>query len=63
MQESIEQQDFYGKCDMHYMAHHITTAYLEELEHDVHLAFQQCMHHSIALHAEMMGDIMYINQA
>jgi hypothetical protein len=35
----------------------------EDCEHDEHLALQERMRHPIAFHAEMMGDIMYLNQA
>ena len=51
------------------MAHCATTAFdddgqtIEDRQHDAHLALQDCMSHPIAFHTEMMGDIMYLNQA
>jgi hypothetical protein len=35
----------------------------EDLFHESHLELQECMRNPIAFHAEMMGDIMYLNQA
>jgi hypothetical protein len=35
----------------------------EDLFHDAHLELQERMRNSIAFHAEMMGDIMYYQQA
>ncbi len=35
----------------------------EDHYHDEHLALQEGMRHPIAFHAEMVGDIMYLNQA
>ncbi len=35
----------------------------EDLFHDVHLQLQERMRNPIAFHAEMMGDIMYLQQA
>jgi len=35
----------------------------EDLFHDSHLELQERMRNSIAFHATMMGDIMYLNQA
>jgi hypothetical protein len=32
-------------------------------DHNFHLDLQDRMHHPIAFHAEMMGDIMYFHQA
>jgi len=34
----------------------------EDLFHDTHLELQERMRNPIAFHAEMMGDIMYLNQ-
>ncbi len=34
-----------------------------DLFHDSHLELQEHMRNPIAFHAEMMGDIMYLNQA
>ena len=50
-----------------YMAAESTTDVLgetdEDREHDEHLALQERMCHPISFHAEMMGDIMYSQQA
>ena len=50
-----------------YMAAESTTDELgetdEDREHDEHLALQERMCHLISFHAEMMGDIMYFQQA
>ncbi len=68
MAESIDQKYFFGSSDMHYMSAHATTACnsddqtYEDSQHDEHLSFQDCMSHPIAFHAEMMGNIMYLNQ-
>jgi hypothetical protein len=35
----------------------------EDLFHDSHLELQERVRNPIAFHAEMMGDIMYLNQA
>jgi hypothetical protein len=35
----------------------------EDLFHDAHLELQERMQNPIAFHAEMMGDIMYLQQA
>ncbi len=51
---------------MHYMANPSTTAFNEtpeDLFHDYHLDLQERMQNPIAFHAEMMGDIMYYDQA
>ena len=50
---------------MHYMASGamVTGQTDEDHEHDEHLALQDRMRHPIAFHAEMMGDIMYLQQA
>jgi hypothetical protein len=52
---------------MHYMASSATDSVTgqtdEDREHDEHLAHQERMRHPIAFHAEMMRDIMYLNQA
>ncbi len=67
MAESVSQQDFYGQSQMHYMASSATDFVTgqtdEDCEHDEHLALQEHMRHLIAFHAEMMGDIMYLNRA
>jgi hypothetical protein len=64
MADSVSQRDFYGARDMHYMAHKSTIGETpEDLFHDAHLELQERMRNPIAFHAEMMGDIMYLNQA
>jgi hypothetical protein len=69
MADSIDQRSFFGSSSMHYMSARATTACNsdgqtdEDLKHKEHLSLQDCMSHPIAFHAEMMGDIMYLNQA
>jgi hypothetical protein len=65
MADSVSQQGFYGQSKMHYMAVEATVSgqTLEDREHDEHLALQERMRYPIAFHAEMMGDIMYLQQA
>ncbi len=69
MAESVDQRNFFGTSKMHYMVHNTTTAHdndgrtIEDCQHDAHLDLQDRMSHPIAFHAEMMGDIMYLNQA
>ena len=65
MADSVSQQGFYGQSKMHYMAAKavITGQTDEDQEHDEHLALQERMRHPIAFHAEMMGDVMYLQQA
>ena len=51
---------------MHYMAQVSTNSFNntpEDLFHDQHLDLQERMWNPIAIHAEMMGDIMYYHQA
>jgi hypothetical protein len=36
---------------------------MEARQHNAHLSLQDCMSNAITFHAEMMGDIMYLNQA
>jgi hypothetical protein len=49
---------------MHYMASQATTGKTDEdLFHDAHLQLQERMRNPIVFHAEMMGDIMYLQQA
>jgi hypothetical protein len=49
---------------MHYMASQATTGDMDEdLFHDAHLQLQEHMRNPIAFHAEMMDDIMYLQQA
>jgi hypothetical protein len=49
---------------MHYMAHQSTMIDVtnEDLFHDAHLELQERMQNPIAFHAEMMGDILYLQQ-
>jgi hypothetical protein len=66
MAESTSQQDFFGTSGMHYMANLSTTAFdetPEDLFHNYHLDLQERIQHPIAFHAEIMGDIMYYDQA
>jgi hypothetical protein len=69
MAESISQRNFYGPTDMHYMSACATTGCsnngqtVKDLLHDEHLALQDRMLHPIVFHAEIMGDVMYLNQA
>ena len=64
MVESVSQQDFYGNQGMHYVASQATTGNMDEdLFHDAYLQLQEHMRNLIAYHAEMMGDIMYLQQA
>ncbi len=49
---------------LHHMAHQSTFEETnEDLFHDAHLELQERMQNPIAFHAEMMGDIMYLQQA
>ncbi len=64
MAESMSQQDFYGNQGMHYMASQATTGNTnEDLFHNAQLQLQECMRNPIAFHTEMIGDIMYLQQA
>jgi hypothetical protein len=64
MVESMSQQIFYRNQGMHYMASQATTGNRDEdLFYDAHLQLQEQMRNPIAFHAEMMGDIMYLQQA
>ncbi len=63
MAESVSQRDFFGKGNMHYMASQSTCEANYAREHDLHLELQERMRQPIAFLAEMMGDIMYLNQA
>ena len=64
MADSVSQWDFYGTRNMHYMAHKSTIGETDDdLFHDAHLDLQERMRNPIAFHAEMMGDIMCLNQA
>ncbi len=49
---------------MHHMAHQSTIDETnEDLFHNKHLELQEWMWNAIAFHAEMMGDILYLQQA
>jgi hypothetical protein len=49
---------------MHYMSSQATMGKMDEdLFHDSHLQLQEQMRNPIAFHVEMMGDIMYLQQA
>jgi hypothetical protein len=49
---------------MHFMSSQATTSKTDEdLFHDSHLQLQEQMRNPIAFHTEMMGDIMYLQQA
>jgi len=69
MADSVDQRNFFGTSKMHYMANSATTTRddegqtIEDRQHDAHLDLQVRMSNPIAFHAEMMGDIMYLNQA
>ncbi len=65
MAESVSQQGFYGKSNMHYMAHEAIVAGQseEDKEHDEHLAQQERMSNPIVFHVEIMGDTMHLHQA
>jgi hypothetical protein len=64
MAESVSQQNIYGEQGMHYMASQATTGDTDEdLFHDTHLQLQEQMRNPIVFHAEIMGDIMYLQQA
>ncbi len=65
MADSVSQQGFYGQSNMHYMAAKavVTGQTDEDKEHVEHLALQERIRHPIAFHTEMMGDVMYLQQA
>ena len=48
---------------MHYMASLASDPQDPDALHDSHLEFKERMRQPIDFHAEMMGDIMYFNQA
>jgi hypothetical protein len=49
---------------MHYMLSQATMSKTDEVPfHDSHIQLQERMRNPIAFHAEMMGDIMYLQQA
>jgi hypothetical protein len=64
--QTTSQWDFFGTSGMHYMVNLSTTAFdetPEDLFHNYHLDLQEGMQNQIVFHAEMMGDIMYYDQA
>jgi hypothetical protein len=64
MAESVSQRHFYRSQDMHYMESQATNGDTnEDLFHDAYLQLQERMRNPIAFHAEMMGDILYLQQA
>jgi hypothetical protein len=64
MAETVSQWDFYGNQGMHYMASQATTGETDEdLFHDAHLQLQVRMRNPIMFHAEMMGDITYLQHS
>jgi len=63
MAESISQQGFYGRGNMHYMSSSSLCEHDYAAAHDSHLELQERMLRPIAFLAEMMGDIMYLHQA
>ncbi len=64
MAESVSQWDFYRKRGMHYTASQATTGDMDaDLFHNAHLQLQKRMRNPIMFHAEMMGGIMYLQQA
>ena len=69
LQDSVSQHSFYGNKEMHFMANKSIINDPMEVEgrfiryHEEHLSLQEKMHHPIAFHAEMVGDIMYFYQA
>ncbi len=64
MTKSVSQQNFFGDQGMHYMSSQATTSAMDEdLFHDSHLQLQERMRNLITFHAEMMVDIMSLQQA
>ena len=64
MAGSVSQREFYGNAHMHYMASQSLIGETPgDLFHDSHLKLQERMRNPVAFHAEMMGDIMYLQQA
>jgi hypothetical protein len=64
MAGSISQQDFFGGPGMHYMVPQSSMSKpIDDLFHDSHLQLQEQVRNPVAFNAEMMGDIMYLQQA
>jgi hypothetical protein len=66
MAESISQKKFNGHSKMHHMAFEATSNITgqpdEDREPNKHLSLQEHMRNPIAFHAEIMGDIIYLQQ-
>jgi hypothetical protein len=61
--EYVSQWNFYGDQGMHYMASQATNSNTDEdFFQDAHLQLQEQMRNPIAIHAELIGDIMYLQQ-
>jgi hypothetical protein len=60
MAESMSQRSLYGDQGMHYMASQATTGNTDQ--DNTNLQLQEQMRNPIAFYAEMMGDIMYLQQ-
>jgi hypothetical protein len=60
MAESVSQQDFYSRDNMHYITSQAVCKHDYIHLHDSHLNLQDCMHHPIAFLAEMMAGVMYL---
>ncbi len=61
MSQRMAESDAQG---MHHMAHQSTLSETnEDLFHNAHLELQERMRNPIGFHAEMMGDILYLQQA
>jgi hypothetical protein len=64
MADSVSQLDIFGNQAMHYMALQSTmNKTAEDLFHDSHHQLQERMRNPVTFHTEMMGDIMYFQQA
>jgi hypothetical protein len=64
MADSVSQQDFFGNHGMHYMALQSNMSKTDEdLFHNSHLQLLEQMRNPVTFHAEMMGDIMCLQQA
>ncbi len=70
MAQSIDQRSYFGSSGMHYMSACATATTgdddgqtMEDHQHDAHLSLQDRKSNPITFHSEMMGDIMYLNQA
>ncbi len=65
MADSVSQWEFFGNSQCTTWHHKLLSRVCteEDLFHDAHLELQERMSNPVALHAEMMGDIMYLHQA